>query len=79
MKNIYLFLVFSIISFVGFSQTSGTSGYNILTTNNEIIIADKILCSTKTDLFFTLNGSETCYKIPLGLLLKSDNFGFSPA
>jgi hypothetical protein len=75
MKNIYLCLVFSIISFIGFGQTSGTSGYNILTTNNEIIIADKILYSTKTDLFFTLSGSETCYKIPLGMLLKSDDFG----
>ena len=75
MKNIYLSLVLSFISSLGFGQTSGTTGYNILTTNNEIIIADKILYSTDSDLFFTVSGSEACYKIPLSLLLKSDSFG----
>jgi hypothetical protein len=75
MKNIYLSLVLSFISSLGFSQTTGNTGYNMLTTNNEIIIADKILYSTDSNLFFTVSGSETCYKIPLSLLLKSDSFG----
>lgn len=75
MKNIYLSLLLSFISSLGFGQTSGDTGYNILTTKNEIIIAEKILYSTDSDLFFTLSGSETCYKIPLSLLLKSDSFG----
>jgi hypothetical protein len=75
MKNIYFSIVLSFVSSLGFSQTTETTGYNILTTNNEIIIADKILYSTDLDLFFTVSGSETCYKIPLSLLLKSDSFG----
>jgi hypothetical protein len=75
MINIYLCLVFSIISIIGFGQTGETTSYNIITTKNEIITADKILYSTQADLFFTVSGSETCYKIPLSMLLKSDNFG----
>ena len=75
MKNFYISLIFSIFSFFGYGQTSGSTGYNILTTSNEIIQADDILYSTKSDVYFIYSGTQTCYKIPLELVLKSDSFG----
>jgi hypothetical protein len=75
MKNIYSLFILSFISLLSFGQTLENTGLNILTKDNEIIQAEKILYSTKTDLYFTLSGTQTCYKIPLELVLKSDHFG----